>query len=74
MYVQARENDEDCLLVAKIDNVKDINSIIKALNFSQVRSAFYIWIKYIIFELIFTCTSTAIIVWYLMYIWQRHHT
>ncbi|XP_034235085.1 cell cycle checkpoint protein RAD1-like isoform X1 [Thrips palmi] len=35
MFVQERENDENCLLIAKIDNVKNINSIIKALNFSQ---------------------------------------
>lgn len=35
MYVQERESDDDCLLIAKIDNVKNINSIVKALNFSQ---------------------------------------
>lgn len=41
MFVQEREKDEDCLLIAKIDNVKNINSVIKALNFSQEAVCFF---------------------------------
>lgn len=44
MFVQVRENDENCLLIAKIDNVKNINSVIKALNFSQVRIFQYVFV------------------------------
>ncbi|KAJ1520510.1 hypothetical protein ONE63_003633 [Megalurothrips usitatus] len=35
MYVQEREDDDNCLFIAKIDNVKSVNSVIKSLNFAQ---------------------------------------